>query len=159
MKGTSLKIFSAIFLMVLGCDKSDGPNTYLGSIDSHYYYAEDFLGETQQPFYGLWKLYDVSGGFAGSGHEPEYELLELKSIGIYGLIKGENLIEYGKIELDTFDHANAAILQLKFIPEFPSTQSSLINPAEKYVQFRNADSLDLNSPCCDMYNYHYRRLN
>ncbi len=159
MKGTTVKILASIFLTVLGCDKSDEPHSYLNAIDSHYYYSEDFLSATSQPFYGQWKLYDVSGGFSGSGHEPEYELLELKKIGIYGLVKGEKLVEYGKIELDTFDHSNAAILQVKFIPEFPSAQSSLMSPAEKYVQFRNADSLDLNSPCCDMYNYHYRRLN
>lgn len=158
MKTASLGFFSLLFFLSSGCDSSADPESYLETIDSGTYYSSEILDGEAQDIYGLWKIYDVSGGFAGSGHEPEFDLLEIKQFGVYGLVKGNELIEYGRIDAEVFDPSNEDMLQIRMIPEFPSAESLLMNPPEKYIQFRGTDSLDLNAPCCDMYNYHYLRI-
>lgn len=153
---------STIWILLFGllsCEKEPNIKLYLDSIDPEKYYSEEIIPIEYQKIYGTWKLYEVSGGFSGSGYEPDFDYLEIKKIGIYGLIRNDSLFEYGKIELDTFnDNNEEGFLQVKFVPEFYVELNPYINPPEKYLHLRGKDSLDLISPCCDMYNYHFKRV-
>lgn len=154
-----LKFIPWIILFgLMSCEKNTEFKYHLDSIDSYDYYSEEIIPADQQIIYGKWKLYNISGGFSGAGYEPDYDYLEIKSVGIYGLVKKNDLLEAGKIELDTFDNLNTDILQIRLIPEYMADQNAFMHPFEKYVVFKGSDSLDLNSPCCDAYNYHYKRI-
>ena len=96
--------------------------------------------------------------FSGGGHDPNYDYLEIKSIGIFGIIKGGSLLEYGKIEFLNDNDDTIDFLPVKLISQYNSAGSSYMHPPEKYVNLRGRDSLNLISPCCDMYNYHYTRV-
>ena len=153
---------SILWVLLLGfmsCEKETEINFLLDSIDSDEYYSQEIIPANYQMIYGKWKLHDISGGFSGTGHEPDYDYLEIKSIGIYGLIKNNELFEYGKIELDTFDRNTENLLQIKLIPIYHIEQEPYMNPAEKYIDLKGSDSLNLISPCCDMFNHHYKRVN
>jgi hypothetical protein len=147
-----------IFFGLIGCEKENDVKFHLDSIDSNQYYSEEIIPTDYQKIYGKWKLYEISGGFDGTGHEPDYDYLEIKSIGIYGLIRNDSLFEYGKIELDTFDNNTNDFLQVRLIPDYYIGPNPDMNPPEKYIDLKGTDSMNLISPCCDMYDYHYKRI-
>jgi hypothetical protein len=147
-------------LIYMSCEKSNNDviiKSYLDSIDTEKYYVNEIIPDSYQNIYGTWKLFAVSGGYSGTGHEVNFDYLEIKSIGIYGLVRNDSLFEYGKIELDTFDAHFTDMLQIKLMPDFYTGLNPYMHPNEKYVNLPQSDSLDLFSPCCDMFNYHFRR--
>ncbi len=149
-----------VWILIFGlpsCEKDDNIKLYLDSIDSNKYYSSEIIPTDYLNIYGKWRLFQVSGGFSGTGHEPDYDYLEIKSFGIYGLIKNDTLFEYGKIELANFDTKTEGYLQIKLIPEFLDGKNPRMSPSEKYVELVGSDSLNLLSPCCDWYNYHYKK--
>lgn len=157
-------IFKIIILFVYfvfaSCEKEDNDVTksYLDSFDKEKYYSIEIIPNDYQSVYSKWKLFKVSGGFSGMGYESDYDYLEIKSIGIYGLVRNDSLFEYGKIELDTFDNYTTDMLQIKIIPDFYKGLNPYMYPPEKYMDLKRVDTLDLISPCCDMYNYHFIRI-
>jgi len=149
---------SIIWILLFGlisCEKNDNIKFHLDSIASSKYYSDEIIPADYQTIYGKWKLFKVSGGFGGDGYEPDYDYLEIKSIGIYGLVKNDSLFEYGKIVLDTFDYNTKKYLQIKLIPDYGLNPR--MYPPEKYIDLRG-DNLNLISSCCDWYNYHYKKI-
>jgi hypothetical protein len=156
---TFIKSIIGILLFgLLSCEKESNVRFHLDSIDSHKYYSEEIIPTDYQKIYGKWRLYKVSGGFHGTGYEPDYDYLEIKNLGIYGLVRNDSLFEYGKIELDTFDNNTKDFLQVRLIPDYYIGLNPDMYPPEKYIDLNGTDTLDLISPCCDMYNYHYKRI-
>jgi len=148
----------AFFLSVtmLSCDKED-IRLFLNAIDPQTFYSEEVIPEEYQNIYGKWSLYDITGGFIGTGHEPNHDYLEIKSIGIYGIVRNDSLLEFGKIKLDTFDTRTTEYLQIRLVPE--SSEEPFFYPQEKYIQLNESGKMVLRSPCCDMYDYHYEKFN
>ena len=149
-----------IFILLVGlysCDNEDNMKSQLGFIQSDKYYSAEIMPANYLKVYGKWKLYNITGGFSGSGYAPDYDYLEIKNVGIYGLFKNNSLFEYGKIELNTFDINTANFLQIKLIPDYYTNKNPYHTPY-LYIDFHKNDSLDLISPCCDLYNYHYKRI-
>jgi hypothetical protein len=139
-----------------GCQK-DQVYSYLDSVAADSYYSDEIIPSDYRKIYGEWQLYKISGGFSGDGYTPDFDYLDIKPIGIYGLVRNDILFESGKIEPFMFDSASSGFLQVKLIPVYSSGNPSMY-PPEKYLHLRGTDSLDLISPCCDMYNYHFRRV-
>jgi len=144
-------------IVLLSCEKVENSKSHLDSIISRKYYSDEIMPTDYQLIYGKWKLFKVSGGFAGDGYEPDYDYLEIKSISIYGLVKNGSLFEYGRIELDTFDFNTKEYLQIKFIPDYYNELNPRMYPSERYVDLKKVDTLNLISPCCDMYDFHYKK--
>lgn len=154
----TMKPILLIILAVLlfSCKKDDIQSVKtMDSFKENSYYCQEIVPAAFNSLYGKWRLEAVSGGFTGSGHELNYSFLLLKPYGIYGITRSDTLIEYGRFETDSTNQDMPGMLKLKFIPDHYSG-SSLISLPEKYAHMSN-DSLVLYSPCCDMYNYHYRR--
>ncbi|MDH4089256.1 MAG: hypothetical protein OEV74_06090 [Cyclobacteriaceae bacterium] len=142
----------------MGCEENNNLKLYLNDIDRTEYYDEEILPVKYQHIYGKWKLAEISGGISGTGRALDFDFLEMKSIGIYGLIRNGILFEYGKIELHTFDVNQPDILQVKLVPVFYSGSNPYMSLQEKYVELMGTDTLDLVSPCCDMYNYRFNKI-
>ena len=103
MKTQLLTLHSILLFGLVACEKESPVSTYLNTIETHTYYSAEIIPAQYQLMYGKWHLDKISGGIMGSGYQPDYEYLEIKSFGIYGLVRNDSLIEYGKIELNTFD--------------------------------------------------------
>ncbi|MCK9291235.1 MAG: hypothetical protein WCR58_06660 [Bacteroidales bacterium] len=158
-----MKTFSKlmIWLLLLGflsCKKESNVSFHLDAINSDKYYSTEIIPTAYQKIYGKWRLYNVSGGIHGTGYDPDFDFLEIKSIGIYGLIRNDSLFEYGKIELHTFDNNTKDFLQLRLISDYYIGLNPYMQFPEKYIYLKGTDSLDLIAPCCDMYDYHYKRI-
>ena len=155
---SSIKVLvCAVLLALSGCAENNGVTLHLNDIDETAYHSKEIIPVKYSALYGKWKLVSVSGGFSGDGIEPNFDYLEIKEYGIYGLVRGDELFEYGKVELDTFDIDRADVLQLRFVPESISGSGPAMSPPEKYVELRESQILDLNAPCCDMYNFHFKK--
>jgi len=149
--------FVLLLGLLMSCER-DYRKFHMDSIKSDKYYSNEIIPTEFQNIYGKWKLYKISGGFSGAGYEPDYDYLEIKRVGIYGLIRSNHLFEYGKIELYKFDNDTPGFLQIRLIPDPYVEINSSMFPPEKYLELRGKDTLNLYSPCCDMYNYHYKRV-
>lgn len=88
----------------------------------------------------------------GGGHELTFDFLEIKRYGIYGFIRNDSIIEFGKIKIDA---QTTETLLITF--EYDENSETFMYDSEKYVNFYGKDTLSLDSPCCDRYNYHFIR--
>lgn len=151
--------FLLLFVLVVACsDESVIPESYLGAISSEAYHESEILPDDFQDLYGIWRHTKISGGFAGVEREAPYDYLELKPFGVYGIVRNDSLIEYGKVELFTFDQGDTGMLQVKFTAEFLTDEYSFMSPPEKFIRLTENRNLDIYSPCCDQFNSHYEKV-
>ena len=90
-------------LIFSSCTKNDDEKKgYLNSFRNDKYFNQEVFMDSYRDLYGLWEAYSVFGGWSGYS-EPDFDYLEMKPFGIYGLIRNDTLFEYGKISQDIFD--------------------------------------------------------
>lgn len=139
------------------CKKENITEFHLNLLSFDKYYSEEVIPADYQKIYGKWKLHNISGGIHGQGYEPDFDFLEIKKIGIYGIVKNDSLFEYGKIEPGIFDENTPGYFQVKFTPDFHTKRNPRLF-SQQYIDLKGTDSLNLIAPCCDMYNYHFKRI-
>ncbi len=71
------------------------------------------------------------------------------------LVRNDRLLEYGKI-MPALQTANE--IRFKVNLEKDDNSKLFLSDKEKYVEFIGNDTLNLNAPCCDRYNYHFKRI-
>jgi hypothetical protein len=152
-------IFSVLILLIIsyllsGCEKTDDRiKFFLEDIPVDKYYPFEIVDEQFMDIYGNWRLDSISGGFFGTGYIPNFDFLELKETGIYGFIRNDTILEFGKIQID---EQTTERLKITFFPD-NAVNNIFFFDSEKYIRLTGKDSLNLYSPCCDRYNYHFVR--
>jgi hypothetical protein len=147
-KTISALIFLAI-LVLPGCDEEC---SIPDDLTNDKYYENEIFNESFLDIYGNWELYEISGGIHGYGDGLQFDLLQIRMFGIYSFIKGGVVLEYGKIVIDEQTDES---LRISFSPDEDS--DVFMFDSEKNVILQSSDSLFLQSPCCDRYNYHLVR--
>jgi hypothetical protein len=151
-----LFIFSILISGMNSCEKDTIETiTTLQKLDTTKYFDSEVFAAPDLKTYGTWKLFDISGGKSGYGRDLNFEYLKIKEYGIYGFTRNDSLLEYGKIS-PALQTANDIRLKVNF--EKDEKSNSFFTDTEKYVEFIGNDTLNLNSPCCDRYNYHFKRV-
>ena len=153
-------IFTILTGLLIACEKEhpEVPASFLASVDSSAYYNQEFLNDSIHDIYGLWKIYRISGGFHGQGYEPDFEYLELKPFGIYGLVRHDTLFENGYVELLPFAGPGPWVdLKIRFIKDYPADRDPYYG-SPFTVGIGSTDTLHLNTIYPDMYSYHFRRV-
>ena len=79
--------------------------------------------------------------------------MEVVKFGIYGFIRDGRLIEFGRIEIN--EQTSQGLL-ITFTPD--ENSEVFMYDSEKYVNLSGNDTLSLDSPCCDRFNYHFKRI-
>ena len=144
-------ILSVVFF---SCEKEpDKIELRIDEIPADKYYESEIFDGIYLELYGKWKLYGVSGGFHGGGHEINFDFLEVQQFGIYGFIRNDSILEFGKIKIH--EQTNEELL-ITFEPDDHS--GVFMFDSEKYIDFFDNDTVSFNSPCCDRYNYHFERV-
>ena len=126
-------VFAALLISLVGALSCDDSNITL-----------------DEAFYGNWQLYKVSGGFTGKGHDLNFDYMELEKENNYRFIKNDTILEFGKVLITNDDEKE---LLINFVPDKKS--EVFMGDSEKYMVLEGSDTLNLNSPCCDRYNYHF----
>jgi hypothetical protein len=143
------------------CEKEDDPgvDSFLQSIDTTEFYDQEFLHEDYQYIYGIWRLFGISGGFSGSGYDPDFDYLEIKPFGIYGLMANENLFEYGKIELVPQLFGIPMAIIVRFAAEqYTGENPYFSTPFHIRMADQPLDTLNMNTTWPDGYSYHFKRI-
>ena len=151
-KVNKISIFSLLLVITaLSCEKDAVLVDYIidGFTKNKYYDAEIF-SEPNLDIYDKWELYAVSGGIHGGGHVPNFDFLKMNKYGIYGFIRNDTILEFGRIKID---EQTSDILLITFEPD--ENSDTFMYDSEKYVNLIGNDTLILESPCCDRYNYHF----
>ena len=146
---------AGLFLNIglISCEKDPVQIDFvLEGFETETYYESEIFDETYCSLYGKWRLYEVSGGIHGGGHTPNFDYLEIKKFGIYGFIRNDSILEYGRIIVD---EQTKETLLIHFEPD--ANSDVFMYDSEKYVEFYEKGRLSLDSPCCDRYNYHFIR--
>jgi len=144
-----------LLLIFVSCD--EGVELPDLNIAKTKYYNSEIIPAKYSAFYGQWKLTSVSGGFSGQGFAPNFDFLEIRSFGVYGIMRHDTIAEYGKIEVDTFD-IKSNLLQVKFIPDSSQASSLLATFSNRYVELEKGNKLNLLSGCCDAFDHHFERV-
>lgn len=132
---------------------SDNAGIISFPVESGKYYKNEIFDNKYRNVYGSWALRAISGGFAGSGFSPDFDFLEVQRIGIFKIFRNDSVLAYGKIRIEE-QRDNS--VKVAFMPE-ESLQSVSIFESEKLIDLRK-DTMNLFSPCCDLFNYHFVRL-
>ena len=155
---TSILIFIVCVLIstLYSCDKNtiETPSVLL-ELEKTKYFDSEIFAQPDLKIYGKWKVFDISGGIHGGGYDLNFDYLEIKEYGIYGFVRNDSLLEYGKI-MPALQTTNE--IRLKVDLEKDENSNSFFGDREKYVEFNGNDTLHLNSPCCDRFNYHFKRV-
>jgi hypothetical protein len=137
----------------LSCEKQDDMiASIIDELAIDEYYDAEVFNESFNNLYRDWKLYEVTGGIHGQGHDLNFDILKIKKFGIYAFIRNGNILEFGKINID---EQTSDLLRITFIPDVNS--EVFMYDSEKIIEFQGIDTLLLHSPCCDRYNYHFIR--
>jgi hypothetical protein len=147
-----------IILILSSCSKKESERTsHLDSLNRDKYFNTEVLTGSYQDLYGTWKAFNVFGGWSGNS-EPDFDYLEIKQFGIYGLVRNDTLFEYGKISPDTFD----------IKPYFPGYQVRLepdslsgIYPffgSNRYFDLPGKDTLAIYDGLYDGVTYSFKRV-
>lgn len=157
MKTSVIVLTIGLLITILNsCDKETIESiSALSEIKTTKYYDSEIFSQNDLKIYGKWKLFDISGGLHGSGYDLNFDFLEIKEYGIYGFVRNDSLLEYGKI-MPALQTANE--IRLKVDLEEDVNSKIFLANKEKYVEFIGNDTLNLNAPCCDRYNYHFERI-
>ena len=106
----------------------------------------------KDPLEGFWLLTDVSGGFAGTGYDVNFDHLQIDDGEKYSLMLLDSFIQEGTYELT--DEGNQ--LLIRFIPNMVDT--IFFDDQEKTILFSEQDSkLTLTDPCCDLFVYNFEK--
>jgi hypothetical protein len=141
------------------CNKEKTSNDFsqiMSNIPPQKYFSTEVLNEKYQDMYGIWKVIGTSGGFAGMGYDEDFEYLVLKPNGIFGILRNDSLISYGKLSVTS---QTETTLVVEFIPD---TEPGLVlveitADREKYIEMEK-NELDLIAPCCDRFNTHLEKV-
>ena len=154
MKTTIQNVIFIVSILLVSCNndviKTDSNFDEL-TMDTYYdaeIFSPLFLG-----LYGNWRLYEVSGGIHGGGHDLDFDFLSIKKYGIYAFIKNDIVLEFGRINIDDQTHES---LNITFNPH-PDSEIFMYD-SEKIITLQVNDTLFLDSPCCDRFNYHFARV-
>ena len=140
-------IFTILFSILLICSlrtEAQLPD----SVTKTHYYDEEIFDSEYLDIYNSWELTEITGGLSGAGYEPDFDILEIDSFGIFRVYRNDSLFIYGKITVEeqTLDHL--------LVSSDADTISGgiLFEDMEKYMQL-DSDTLILEAPCCDRYTY------
>lgn len=164
IKGDTLRILSDYdFDMVLYKtqikDRYQGDLTTLliDKFNSNRYYPYDIFDAEFSTIYGKWFLFSFYGGWGGGEEAPRFDFLEVKKNGIYGISKGFELLEYGRIDIEKI--ISDERLRLEFIP-FSSNPLPLWTYKYQNIRISEKDSIFLHdSGCLDCYGHNFHRIN
>lgn len=150
-------LYSAlIFISLVSCEKKEEKVTVQTSlwegINETQYYNQEIFSDAYLDLYGLWSIKKIDGGFIGTGYEPNFDFLEIRKYGIYGFIRNDRLLEFGKIEILNQTHEN---LQIELQKDLNAVH--FFNEQQLSVIFFTQDSLLLTSAYMDGYNYYFKK--
>lgn len=155
----NILIFSVFAAAFASCKKMSVPvydPAYFKSLPAKLYSASDKLANQHPSVYGRWEVYATSGGFTGAGYPADFEYLLLKPNGIFGIIRNDSLVSFGKISVNEL---TATEVSVSFVPDKKAHSQAiqiLLDP-QKYIRLTDKDSLHLEAPCCDRFNTHLKR--
>jgi hypothetical protein len=155
----TIKIIIIVFLFFhfTGCKTEDSSLNTLDGIQPTLFYTTDIIPNQYTGIYGTWEVTSTSGGLNGTGFKKDFDYLILKRNAIFGIIRNDSLITYGKLTLlpeITLYYADYVYCRFDFEK---TTNMELYADPEKRIRLVNNDSLDLMAPCCDRYNIHLIR--
>ncbi|MBI9068383.1 MAG: hypothetical protein JEZ09_13900 [Salinivirgaceae bacterium] len=150
------------FVLVLGlvaCEKDndddnnkESSDLWSGILDTKYY-NEEILHNIYLDFYGQWGIEKIDGGYSGMGYTPDFDYLEIKNYGIYGFVRNDSLLEYGKIEIM---EQNSEKLWIKL--QRDENSDFFFNEIELNVELPEKDSMNLFSLAMDGFNYYFNKM-
>ncbi len=148
---------SFVVIGILSCQKNDEENNHTkdlwDEISETEYYENEILQNAYLDFYGKWDIKKIAGGYSGLGYEENFDYLEVRNFGIYGFIRNDSLLEYGRIEIKEQSEDKLWIILHRddnssyFFPEY-----------ELFVELPEEDSLNIFSAAMDGYNYYFNRI-
>jgi len=148
------RIFGIIIVAGIFALAACGDNSGIISfpVDADKYYKNEIFEDNYRDIYGAWALRAISGGFTGTGFSPDFDFLEVQRIGIFKIVRNDSVLAYGKIQIE---EQKGDAVTVAFKPE-KTLQPVSIFDSEKLIDLRK-DAMNLFSPCCDRYNYHFVR--
>lgn len=149
-----------LFALLASCKKDENPvgpaADVFNAIPANKYHENDILQGKPFDIYGTWRVASTSGGIHGGGYTPDFDYLLIKPNAIFGIVRGNELITTGKIEV--VNDPDYTML-LHFVSDKPASEVNieLVFDFEKYVEI-HADTLSLLSPCCDRFDTHLKKM-
>lgn len=111
---------------------------------------EDDFSSINEKLEGYWLLTDITGGFAGTGYEADFDHLQINGDQVYALMIHDAVIQEGTYQLR--EEEDNWVIQ--YIPA--DMDNITFDNEEKTILFNEEGNvLTLSDPCCDLYVYRF----
>ena len=155
-------ILAILILSFSGCKTEELYLKKLDIIPADKYYSTDILSDSAKNIYGTWKALQTGGGIGGTSYKSDFDYLLLKPNAVFGIVRNDSLIAYGKLDLTNRTNISQLIYTSSIYCHFDfdkTAQIELMADNEKYISIVNNDTMNLIAPCCDRYNTMLVRVN
>ncbi len=149
-----LVIIIAIGTLITSCNKE---KTLQNTKVSNKYYQSEIFAENDTKIYGKWRIQSVHGSFCGTGFLPYFDVLVFEKYGIYKLYHNDTLWVTGKVNHEVQTTQFITKLIISFQPDI-SLNADYFSAFPKTVITLNSDTLHMQDPCCDLYEYLFTRI-
>jgi hypothetical protein len=149
------KTFVILLLILTFCTKEDQVTSFLESFPADKYFNEEVFSNDYLGFYGMWKDLGSWGGWSGYS-KPRFDFMEIKPFGIYGIIRNDSLLEYGKIYPNISIVNQFSAIAIKLDPEYTSKNINI--GTNMYIEIIKKDTLGISDGFIDGIEYLFSRV-
>ncbi len=114
----------------------------------------DKAEKSNNPYSGEWELLSISGGFAGNGYPPDFSILFLGNDASYWIGDSNTKIAEGTYEVFKKGEED----WVRFDSSDDGQNQHVFETQEKMIGFSIEGTLVLAEPCCDLYQYEFKKL-
>lgn len=129
-------LLAALSLTFMQCEKGDSEE------------------KSNNPYTGQWELLSITGGFTGDGYPPDFSILYIGGDATYWL---------GESSTDKLAEGSYEVFKkgeddwIRFDAKNNNSQHHF-DAQEKMIGFSIEGTLVLSEPCCDLYQYEFKKL-
>jgi hypothetical protein len=109
--------------------------------------------KSNNPYTGEWELLSISGGFAGNGYTADFSILYLGGDATYWIGDSNGKIAEGTYEVYQKENED----WIRFDSDNSQNQH-IFETQDKMISFDVEEKMFLTEPCCDLYQYEFKKL-
>jgi hypothetical protein len=109
--------------------------------------------EPNNPYTGEWELLSITGGFAGNGYPADFSVLYLGGDATYWIGDSSDKVAEGTYEI----YKKGEEDWVRFDAD-DSQNQHIFETQDKMIGFSIEGTLVLSEPCCDLYQYEFKKL-
>ena len=106
---------------------------------------------------GVWRVTGTGGGFTGAGYEQDFDYLLLKPNQVYGIVRDDQLIDFGQVEVDALSSSHSESPRLTFLSKMNNAEPVQMTGGTNYAFLNDDGTLTIGFAAADGFDTYFER--